>query len=252
MDPTPDSTFVSVHHAMFGYGARAVVGVDALELCAGRCLGIFGPNGAGKTTLIRGMTGLLPPMTVARSSDSHGATVKPHVQKQQIRFGYLPQYRGLELHWPMTGFDAAAMAISARRPFGWVGRDRALIRNAMKLLNVEDLATRHFARLSGGQQQRLLLAGAMASEPHVLVLDEPTDGLDVHSRQRLLALLRDLAAKGLCIVIISHEVEDLLFLCHEIAWLHPADEPGEPSHVERIVPDAFAQRVLGSRAATGT
>jgi ABC-type Mn2+/Zn2+ transport system ATPase subunit len=112
---------------------------------------------------------------------------------------------------------------------------------------VSDLANTSFAELSGGQQQRILLAGAMASQPEVLVLDEPTDGLDVRSTQTLLDLLRTFAAGGLCIVIISHEVEDLLYLCDEVAWLHAADEAGEPSHVEIIASTALAERMVGVR-----
>lgn len=98
--------------------------------------------------------------------------------------------------------------------------------------------------MSGGQQQRLLLAGALAARPQLLVLDEPTDGLDVKSRQSLLQRLRELAAGGLCTVLISHDVEDLLFLCDAIALVHAADEVGQPSHVELIPPKALAGRLM--------
>jgi ABC-type Mn2+/Zn2+ transport system ATPase subunit len=226
---------VELSGAVFGYGDRPVVHVEALGLESARCLGVFGPNGAGKTTLIRGVTGLLSPMYGGVSR--HG----------NVRFGYLPQHRTLELHWPMTAFDAAAMATSARRAFGWVGGARQHVLRSMERLGVRDLAGRPFARLSGGQQQRLLLAGALASEPTILVLDEPTDGLDVHSRRTLLKLLRELTAEGLSTVIISHEVEDLLFLCHEVAWLHPGEGPGRPSEVEVIPPAGLGERMLHAR-----
>jgi len=226
---------VELSDAVFGYGGRAVVHVGALGLDTGRCLGVFGPNGAGKTTLIRGVTGLLAPM--------YGGVW----QHEGVRFGYLPQHRALELHWPMTAFDAAAMATSARKPFGWVGGAAHRVTKSMERLGVADLSGRAFARLSGGQQQRLLLAGALASEPTVLVLDEPTDGLDVQSRRTLLDLLRDLTAEGLSTVVISHEVEDLLLLCHDIAWLHLGEGPGRPSEVELIRPDGLAERMLHAR-----
>src|SRR4051812_46615810 len=106
---------VEVRDAVFGYGERPVVRVDALNLHAGLCLGIFGPNGAGKTTLVRGLTGLLTPISGT-------------VQRRTSRIGYLPQHRAMDWHWPMTGFDAAALALSARRPLGWIGsRDRASV-----------------------------------------------------------------------------------------------------------------------------
>jgi zinc transport system ATP-binding protein len=228
---------VAIDGATFGYAGRAVVRADDLRLHRGRCLGIFGPNGSGKTTLIRGVAGLLPPMA---GSVSRG--------RADLRFGYLPQYRGIDPSWPMTGFDAAALAPSARMPWGRVaGAARERVDLAMRRLDVEPLARRSFATLSGGQQQRLLLAGALAAEPHVLVLDEPTDGLDVRSRTNLLDLLRTLAADGLCTAMISHDIEDLLAVCDVIAWLHAADEPGEPSHVELIPPAVLAARILATR-----
>jgi ABC-type Mn2+/Zn2+ transport system ATPase subunit len=226
---------VEVRDAVFGYGDRPVVRVDRLALHAGRCLGIFGPNGAGKTTLVRGVTGLIPPLA--------GAV---HHQPG-LRFGYMPQHRAMELHWPMTALDAAAMALSARRWMGWMGPSTARVLDSMRALGVHPLAGRPFAKLSGGQQQRILLAGALASEPNVLVLDEPTDGLDVQSRETLLDLLQDFTKKGLCTAIISHEVEDLLQICHEIAWLHAGAQEGEPSTVEAIQPGELAQRMLKAR-----
>lgn len=226
---------VEVHGATFGYDKRPVVRVESLALRAGRCLGIFGPNGAGKTTLVRGIVGLLPPMrgTVRRTDE------------RTIRFGYLPQHRAMELHWPMTGFDAAAMALSALRTLGRINReDAARVRRAAALLDADALLRRPFAKLSGGQQQRLLLAGALAAEPNVLILDEPTDGLDVRSRQALLEVLYAQNAAGLCTVMISHDVEDLLYLADEVAWLHAPLEWGESSWVEMIGPDELRERVL--------
>jgi ABC-type Mn2+/Zn2+ transport system ATPase subunit len=232
---------VEISGATFGYGRRPVVQVETLALHAGRCLGVFGPNGAGKTTLVRGLTGLLKPMSGVVRRGEGGAA----------RFGYLPQQRAMELHWPMTGFDAAAMALSALRPLGRIGRhDAQRVQAAMERMEVHQLARRPFAKLSGGQQQRLLLAGALAVEPAVLVLDEPTDGLDVRSREVLLDALHQQNRRGLCTVLISHEVEDLLYLADEIAWLHPPDDPGKPSAVEVMEPDELRDRVVHVRRAS--
>jgi zinc transport system ATP-binding protein len=184
------------------------------------------------------MTGLLAPMqgTVERAPD--------------LRIGYLPQNRALELQWPMTGLDAASLAVSARFPLGRIDRRaRHEILDSMSRLDVKDLAHRAFAKLSGGQQQRLLLAGALAAGPQAIVLDEPTDGLDVRSRHALLVLLQGLVRQGLATVIISHEVEDLMFLADSVAWLHPAQAPDEPSRVEILPPQSLAERILHARQA---
>ncbi len=144
---------IEVRDCVFGYAARPIVAADYLRLDAGQSLGIFGPNGSGKTTFVRGLTGLLAPLT----GTIHRA--------DGLRFGYLPQHRALELDWPMSGLDAAAMALSAQRRFGWLGGAAARLRPHLRTLEVEDLASRRFADLSGGQQQRLLLAGAGGRAP---------------------------------------------------------------------------------------
>ena len=205
---------VEATNAVFGYGGKPIVRLDCLRLAAGQCLGMFGPNGSGKTTLVRGLMGLLAPLS---------GSIR---RERGIRFGYLAQHRSIDLHWPMTGFDAASMAISARRRFGWTRRDRAAIHQSLQLLEVEELAGRPFAGLSGGQQQRLVLAGTLAAQPRLLVLDEPTEGLDVRSRRILLGALRRAAEQGVCSVLISHSIEDLLAATHDVAWLHRPDDAG--------------------------
>jgi ABC-type multidrug transport system ATPase subunit len=113
----------------------------------------------------------------------------------------------------------------------------------MRLLEVEDIAPRPLASLSGGQQQRLLLAGALAAEPQLLVLDEPTEGLDVRSRRIFLRALRGAAADGLSTIMISHTIDDLIALCDEVAWFHAAENPQSTSTVEMVAPAALAERV---------
>jgi ABC-type Mn2+/Zn2+ transport system ATPase subunit len=217
----------------FGHGRRPVVRANHLTLRAGRCLGVFGPNGSGKTTLVRGLLGLLQPMS-------------GRVVRKPVRAGYLPQHRAIEAHWPMSAADAASMAVSSRKHLGWVGREAGKVREAMRTMAVDHLARRQFAKLSGGEQQRVLLAGALASAPDVLVLDEPTDGLDLRSRRELLDALVPLAAGGLATLIVSHDLEDLAYLCDEVAMLHPGEEAGRPSDVELVAINRFSERLAAA------
>ncbi|MGB7160806.1 MAG: ATP-binding cassette domain-containing protein [Tepidisphaeraceae bacterium] len=262
---------VELNGVTFGYGTRRVVRVERLALDRGRCVGVYGPNGAGKTTLVRGILGLLQPI---EGSVTRFAGLRP---------GYMPQSRALQLHWPMSGMDVAAMAISAQRPLGFIGTARDRLREAMRELDVDDLAKRPYATLSGGQQQRLLLAGLIATEPNLFVLDEPTDGLDARTRDKLLLHLRNLltftrtgtkigtgaifypmeTAKfptktgeqigtgaifpPPAMVVISHDVDELVYLADEVAWIHPADDPDAPSRVELISPRELAGRMAGLR-----
>jgi len=228
---------VEARDTVFGYAGRPVVRVNELRLDEGGCLGMFGPNGSGKTTLACGLMGLLPPIAGSVS------------RRPRLRFGYLPQLRTLDHQWPMTGMDAASMALSALRPLGRVSRDAPSIRRAMDLLEVLEIAPRPMAGLSGGQQQRLLLAGALAADPQLLVLDEPTEGLDVRSRRILLGALRTAAARGLSSILISHSVDDLVNACADVAWLNVTEDTVGPATVDVIPAAAMADRAAGLRAA---
>jgi ABC-type Mn2+/Zn2+ transport system ATPase subunit len=214
---------VQLENTTFGYGRRAVVHVDHVELSPGECLGVYGPNGSGKTTLVRGLTGLLRPM-------SGDVTHTPG-----LRGGYLPQRRDLQAHWPMTGFDAAALAVSTRRFCGWLGAGaKQVVRASMAKLNVEDLAKRPFATLSGGQQQRLMLAGALAAGSDLLVLDEPTDGLDATSRLSFIEAVKQSLGAGLAAVLVSHDPDDLAALSTRVARVQPSPDGRRPSTVQCV------------------
>src|SRR5687767_8583239 len=228
---TEEQPLIEIPRATFGYSKRPVVHAENLRLHRARSLGIFGPNGSGKTTLVRGLIGLLPPLD--------GQIIR----HRTVDFGYLPQHRDLDHHWPMSGLDAASMAISARKKLGWISADIPQLIEAMRTLGVADLARKSFSSLSGGQQQRLLLAGALACKPDILILDEPTDGLDLRTRKSLLEFLRTTLPTGLSIVIISHDVEDIVQACDDVAWLHPREDPERPATVEMITPPQLADRV---------
>jgi ABC-type Mn2+/Zn2+ transport system ATPase subunit len=211
---------IELTNCTLGYAKRPVVHVDRLTVDAGRCLGIFGPNGSGKTTLLRGLAGLLKPQT---------GTLR---RAPALRLAYLPQLRTIDASWPMSALDAAAMPTSSQSLLGWVGSRKHLIREHLRKLDVENLARRRFAALSGGQQQRVLLAGVLATHPQVLLLDEPTDGLDLRSRDLLVEVLRDARSHGLAIVLITHDPEELALLADQTIHLRVPDEPGRPSHIE--------------------
>ena len=210
-------------NVLLGYKARPVVRVDALRVEPRRSLAIVGPNGSGKTTLLRALAGLLKPLS--------GRLTRP----PGVRAAYLPQARALDLAWPMSGFDVAALAASSHTRFGWLGRtSRQAVSDQLSSLRVDALANRPFKTLSGGQQQRVLLAGFLATRPDLLLLDEPTDGLDLHSRADFLDGVRQARDAGAAVVMITHDLEDLADWADAVAHLRPPDEDGEPSHLETL------------------
>jgi len=231
------NALVEARDAAFGYNGRAVVRVDRIALLAGECIGLFGPNGSGKTTLVRGLCGLLP----ALAGEVRCAA--------GLRVGYVPQSRALELHWPMSGFDVASLALSARQPLGWLRGQRAAVEAWLARLGLAQLAGRRFASLSGGQQQRIILAGALATEPQLLVLDEPTGGLDLHNRQAFLDQVRRCVGEGICAVMISHDIEDLQAVARRVLWLRPAEEAHKPPIAQWVAADELPARIAEIAAA---
>jgi ABC-type Mn2+/Zn2+ transport system ATPase subunit len=179
-----------------GYGRRVVVaGVD-LSVHAGDFLGIVGPNGAGKTTLLKTLLGTLAPL---------GGRLT--VAAQAGMFGYVPQREAVDETFPLTVREMIMMGRYAR--VGLLRRpreaDRALVLTAAEHVGIEPLLDRRYRTLSGGQKQRTLIARALAAEPRVLVLDEPTNGMDLPAEKAIMDLVRHLHVHDqLTVIMVSH------------------------------------------------
>jgi ABC-type Mn2+/Zn2+ transport system ATPase subunit len=180
-----------------GYGGAATLTDISFAVEPGDFLALVGPNGAGKTTLLRGLTGILAPLAgrVTRS--------------RELTIGYVPQEHTLDPVFPLTALDVVLQGRLARLgPWRRVGAaDHRLARGALAQAGVAALERRQFAELSGGQKQRVLIARALASEPALIVLDEPTSGTDPAAERALMDLLRGLhQAAGCAIVIATHNL----------------------------------------------
>ena len=185
----------------FSYGATEVLRDVTLSIGKGDLACIVGPNGGGKTTLLRIILGLLTP-------DS-GAVRAFGLPPRDVckRFGYMPQHVHLDPQFPVTALDVVLMGrLGTRRMFGFYGRqDRQAARDALHEVGLADLGRRPFSKLSGGQRQRVLIARALACEPEVLLLDEPTSNLDISVEEQVYALLKELNRR-LTIVLVSHDL----------------------------------------------
>jgi ABC-type Mn2+/Zn2+ transport system ATPase subunit len=184
-----------------GYGETPVLRGLSFHICRGEFLGIVGPNGSGKTTILRAILGLLRPL--------HGAvswTTRPTL-------GYVPQREQIDTIMPVTAMEVALMGRAPR--LGPLARlrpaDREATHRALERVGVEHVAGRLFRDLSGGQQQRVLLARALAAEPDLLVLDEPTNGMDLASEHAIVELLVALNREaGLTILLVTHLLQIVL------------------------------------------
>jgi ABC-type Mn2+/Zn2+ transport system ATPase subunit len=161
---------------------------------------LVGSNGSGKTTLLRGLLGFLPPLA-GRVERRPG-----------LRVGYVPQRETLDPLYPLSAFDVARLGAWRDLPFWRLGgaRERARAREALEACRAGPLAAQRYASLSGGQRQRVLLARALATDPELLLLDEPTAGVDPEAEQEILDLLRELRdARGLSIWMVTHHVQSV-------------------------------------------
>jgi iron complex transport system ATP-binding protein len=220
-----------VERLAFGHPGR-VVGRDvSFSLAAGQVLCLLGPNGSGKTTLFRTLLRLLEPHEGAVLVDSASIAKWPRRQMARV-FGYVPQAQlGT---FPFTARDVVLMGRTAH-----VGlfaspttHDRRQADAALEALGIAHLADRPYPEMSGGERQLALVARALAQEPTILIMDEPTASLDFGNQVRVLAHVQALARRGIAVVLSTHDPDqpflcaDLVALLHEgrLAQLGPAPE----------------------------
>ena len=170
----------------------------------GEALGIIGPNGSGKSTLLKTIAGLLLP--------SRGELSVLGSRPRRLPPGtiaYVPQVEAVDWSFPATVWDVVAMGRFARLRF-WQRfgvEDRQAVRHALDVVGMHALAARHIAHLSGGQQQRVFVARAIAQEPALLLLDEPTTGVDAATEEALRRIVRRLVADGLPVLMATHDLD---------------------------------------------
>lgn len=187
-----------------GYGAEVVLADVTLRVGAGELVGAVGPSGSGKTTLLRLLTGQVAASTgrvrVFDQPVRHGRAVR--------RVGYVPQLDGVDWDFPLTVEQVVLLGMTAdsrRVPwFSRAERDRAA--RTLDRLGLGGLAGRHIRELSGGQQQRMFLARAMARDADLILLDEPTNGVDLATRHDVLHLLGELNAEGITVLLTTHDL----------------------------------------------
>ncbi len=195
---------VAFRHADLGYEGRPVVRDLDLAIHAGEAVGILGPNGSGKSTLVRSILGLVP--VLGGSIELFGVDRRRF--RAWRRLGYVPQRQAAVGGVPVTVREVVEVGrLRGPRPFRRFGsEDRRAVDEALATVGLADRARAPLATLSGGQQRRALIARALASDPEVLVLDEPTAGVDHENQVALAATLGALAERGTTIVLVTHEL----------------------------------------------
>jgi ABC-type Mn2+/Zn2+ transport system ATPase subunit len=213
---------VALDGVEFGYGDRpVVVGLD-LAVRSGDFVGIVGPSGSGKTTVLRLLLGAVAPVR-GRARRRPGLAV-----------GYVPQLDTVNWDFPVTVAECVVMARTGRRR-PWTTRDeRSAVAAVLDRLGIGELSRRHIRELSGGQQQRMFIARALLRRPELLLMDEPTSGVDVMTRHDMLHLLADLNGEGTAIVVTTHDLNGVAaHLPRVVALNRTVVAAGTPAQVLR-------------------
>lgn len=204
---TEAGAVVDVQAAAFGYAGRAVVSAIDLRIFAGESIALLGPNGSGKSTLVKGLLGL--------TEHLEGKVLiagKPlSALGRGERIGYVPQRHTLSSSVVATVGEVVMIGRLAH--LGWWGRpgrrDHAIVEESLDAVGLTGFSRSDVTHLSGGQQRRVLVARALAAQPPVLIMDEPTAGVDEVNQRILAATIQRLTARGVAVVTVTHELDAL-------------------------------------------
>jgi ABC-type Mn2+/Zn2+ transport system ATPase subunit len=207
--------FIVLDNLTIGYDSQPVLSGISLSVPRGSFTAILGANGSGKSTLLKTLLGLQPPLAgCIRFSAPAGAAPA---------FGYVPQATQFDPLYLITGYDVALMGVYGRVSPGRLvpPGERAFVRECLQATGAQDFARKRFSELSGGQKQRVLIARALATKPNILVLDEPTAGVDAAATQSLLAFISQVhQQRGLTILLVTHDLHLVRRHAQQVIWLH--------------------------------
>ena len=225
---------VRLERVTFGYGGAPVLKDVDHVVRGGDFTGVVGPSGSGKTSLLRLLLGTEKPQ--------HGTVTRA----RGMAVSYVPQLETVNWNFPVTVGECVLMARKTRRLLPWAtAEEQRDVAAVLDRLGIAELARRHIRELSGGQQQRMFIARALLRRPRLLLMDEPTSGVDVATRHEVLHLLDELNHDGLAILLTTHDLNGMAaHLPHLVALNNRVIASGSPSEV--IVPDVL-ERTFGAR-----
>ncbi len=225
-------TLIELDRVTCAYGRRPVLSNATLAVRVGDFSGIVGPSGSGKTTLLRALLGSVQPIA---------GSVR---RERGVTLGYVPQVETVNWDFPVTVSEVVIMARTRGRILPWASRnERDDVEEVLDRLGIAGLGRRHIRELSGGQQQRVFIARALLAKPDLLLLDEPTSGVDVRTRHEVLHLLGDLNAEGLAIVLTTHDLNGIAsHLPHLVCLNTEIIAEGEP---RRVLTSDVLERTYG-------
>lgn len=210
------SLALEINNLSVFYGEDCALENISLNVEEHEFLGIIGPNGGGKTTLLKAILGLVKPQSgTVRIFGLTGGNARLHI-------GYVPQFSRFDRRFPISVEEVVLMGrLAGRNPWlvRYEAKDHELVDSLLGRLEILDLKHRQIGQLSGGQLQRVLIARALAVEPRILILDEPTASVDSASKTRIYEILKDLN-KEMTILIVTHDLSAVSSNIDKIACLN--------------------------------
>ena len=203
---------VELSNVAIRYGATIALENISLRIWPGQFMAIIGPNGGGKTTLLRTILGAISAQqgrVLVRGEELRGASLQ--------RVGYVPQLETIDWNFPITVEEVISMGFFTRNSWfrGIRDAERRKLQSVLARLNLIGLGDRHIRELSGGQQQAVFLGRALLGDPELILLDEPTAGLDIRSRDDVIHFLHEINHQGVAVVITAH---DLNWVAAHLPW----------------------------------
>lgn len=235
MDP---SFLIKLVGVVIGYDKRGLLDPIDLSIQNGQFWGIIGPNGGGKTTLLKTILGLIPPI---RGKVEYG-------KDQTLIFGYVPQRENFDHIFPISVSEFVAMGRYIRIP---VGRrikkeDRRVVIECLRKVEIPHLKDRPFRSLSGGEKQRTLIAHALAGEPDVLILDEPTASMDIKGETAIMELIEKIKEKdNLTILMVSHFLNAVARFADHVVVIDKDSNIFRAGTMNEVFNDETLSRVFG-------
>ncbi len=216
---------LNVEHLSFAYEKERVLEDISFSVQERDFLAVIGPNGGGKSTLLKLILGLLKPMK-GGSVELLGETP----DKAREKIGYVPQNTNINLEFPIKVLDVVMMGNKRQHtqkgkitailfPTVYSEQERGCARNTLKQVGMEDYIDRKISDLSGGQRQRVMIARALCSHPELLVLDEPTSGIDIEGQRQIFNLLERLN-ESMTIIVVSHDLSLITKYANKALYIH--------------------------------
>jgi zinc transport system ATP-binding protein len=237
-----DNSIISLHDISYSYEGKTVLDHVNFTIPRGAFVGLLGPNGGGKTTLIKLILGILKP-----DSGSISLFNKPIEQfKDWSKIGFVSQKsNSFNKEFPATVYEVVSTGLTSKVGYFkfFTEKHKVQIKKAIELVGMGDYAYQNIGNLSGGQQQRVFIARSLVSQPELLILDEPTVGVDVENVKRFYELLHDLNRnQGITLLLVTHDTGTMTKFATAVACLNKTLHfHGKPADYEKLSSDELSK-----------